>query len=113
MLSSLFRINIGVIECTMVENNLTEAPFFATPCLLGPQGVEEVLPFGNKIRLFLFFHQIFFFVEVLNNFCLYMLNIIFIFFPGKLSPFEQEGLNAMVPDLVGQAKKGVAYVKSA
>lgn len=36
-----------VIECTFVENNLTKAPFFSTPCRLGPNGVEEVLPFGK------------------------------------------------------------------
>ena len=36
----------NVIECTFVENNLTAAPFFATPVRLGPNGVEEVLPFG-------------------------------------------------------------------
>ena len=35
-----------VIECTFVENSLTAASFFATPCRLGPNGVEEVLPFG-------------------------------------------------------------------
>jgi hypothetical protein len=35
-----------VIECTYVENSLTDADFFATPCRLGPGGVEEVLLFG-------------------------------------------------------------------
>jgi len=34
------------VECSFVENNLTAAPFFATPVRLGPNGVEEVLPFG-------------------------------------------------------------------
>jgi len=36
----------GIVECSFVENNLTAAPFFATPVRLGPNGVEEVLPFG-------------------------------------------------------------------
>lgn len=36
-----------VIECSFVENKLTAAPFFSTPCRLGPNGVEEVLPFGT------------------------------------------------------------------
>ena len=36
-----------VVECTFVENNLTAAPFFSTPCRLGPNGVEEVLPYGK------------------------------------------------------------------
>ncbi len=35
-----------MIECSFVENNLTKAPFFSTPVRLGPNGVEEVLPFG-------------------------------------------------------------------
>jgi malate dehydrogenase len=35
-----------VIECSFVENTLTKAPFFSTPVRLGPNGVEEVLPFG-------------------------------------------------------------------
>jgi malate dehydrogenase len=37
----------NVIECSFVENNLTKAPFFSTPVRLGPNGVEEVLPFGK------------------------------------------------------------------
>ena len=37
----------GVVECTFVENDLTPAKFFSTPCRLGPNGVEEVLPFGK------------------------------------------------------------------
>merc|ERR1719197_2301696 len=37
----------NVVECTFVENNLTAAPFFSTPCRLGPNGVEEVLPYGK------------------------------------------------------------------
>jgi len=36
----------NIVECSFVENNLTAAPFFATPVRLGPNGVEEVLPFG-------------------------------------------------------------------
>ena len=37
----------GIVECTFVENDLTPAPFFATPCTLGPNGVEEVHSFGD------------------------------------------------------------------
>lgn len=36
----------NIVECSFVENNLTAAPFFASPVRLGPNGVEEVLPFG-------------------------------------------------------------------
>lgn len=67
--------NKNVIECSFVENNLTKAPFFSTPVRLGPNGVEEILPFGS------------------------------------LSEFEQKGLDAMIPDLIAQAKKGVEFVK--
>lgn len=31
---------------------------------------------------------------------------------GKLSAFEQKGLDAMLPDLIAQAKKGVDFVKN-
>ncbi|CAM9434209.1 unnamed protein product [Pylaiella littoralis] len=37
----------GVQECAFVENDLTDAPFFATPCTLGKEGVSEVHGFGN------------------------------------------------------------------
>jgi len=66
-----------VIECSFVENTLTAAPFFSTPVRLGPNGVEEVLPYG------------------------------------ALSAAEQATLDAMIPDLVSQAKKGVEFVKAA
>lgn len=37
----------AVTACAFVESNLTEASYFASPCKLGPNGVEEVLPFGE------------------------------------------------------------------
>ncbi len=43
----LNRGKADVVECTYVENNLTDAPFFATPCLLGVDGVQEVQPYGK------------------------------------------------------------------
>merc|ERR1719263_1869972 len=36
----------GITECTFVENTLTDAPFFSTPCTLGPNGVETIHPYG-------------------------------------------------------------------
>ena len=66
-----------VVECTFVENDLTDANFFSTPCRLGPNGVEEVLPYGT------------------------------------LSAPEQATLDAMIPDLVAQAKKGKDFVSNA
>jgi malate dehydrogenase len=35
-----------VTMCAYVESGLTDAPYFASPCKFGPEGVEEVLPFG-------------------------------------------------------------------
>ena len=37
----------GIVECTFVENDLTAAPFFSTPCTLGVNGVEQVHEFGE------------------------------------------------------------------
>ena len=37
----------GIVECTFVENDLTDAPFFSTPCTLGPNGVEEIHSYGE------------------------------------------------------------------
>jgi malate dehydrogenase len=36
-----------VIQCAYVESTLTDAPFFASPCKFGKDGVEEVLGFGE------------------------------------------------------------------
>ena len=36
-----------VTQCAFVESNLTDAPYFASPCKFGPDGVEEVLGFGT------------------------------------------------------------------
>ncbi|GAX13176.1 malate dehydrogenase [Fistulifera solaris] len=35
------------VQCAFVESSLTDARFFASPCKFGPNGVEEVLPFGE------------------------------------------------------------------
>jgi malate dehydrogenase len=36
-----------VVQCAFVESSLTDAPFFSSPCKFGPDGVTEVLPFGE------------------------------------------------------------------
>jgi malate dehydrogenase len=36
-----------IVQCAYVESTLTEASYFASPCKFGPNGVEEVLPFGE------------------------------------------------------------------
>ena len=36
-----------VVQCAYVESTLTDAPFFASPCEFGKNGVEKVLPFGE------------------------------------------------------------------
>jgi malate dehydrogenase len=37
----------GIIQCAFVESTLTDAPYFASPCKFGKNGVEEVLPYGT------------------------------------------------------------------
>jgi malate dehydrogenase len=37
----------GVVECTFVESTISEAPFFASPCTLGKNGVETVHDIGT------------------------------------------------------------------
>mmetsp|Transcript_12206 Transcript_12206/g.18257 ORF Transcript_12206/g.18257 Transcript_12206/m.18257 type:complete len:345 (-) Transcript_12206:63-1097(-) len=37
----------GIRECTFVENDMTDAPFFASPVILGKDGVEKILGFGK------------------------------------------------------------------
>ena len=37
----------GVIECTFVKSDVTDAPYFSTPCRLGNNGVEENLGIGQ------------------------------------------------------------------
>jgi len=37
----------GIIQCAFVESDLTDAPFFASPCVFGKHGVEKVLDFGE------------------------------------------------------------------
>ena len=36
-----------VTQCAFVESSLTDAPYFASPCKFGPDGVKEVLGFGE------------------------------------------------------------------
>merc|ERR1719209_1127575 len=37
----------GVVECAYVASDLTECKYFATPLVLGPNGVEKNLGLGN------------------------------------------------------------------
>lgn len=37
----------GIVQCAYVESSLTAAPYFASPCEFGPDGVSKVLPFGD------------------------------------------------------------------
>ncbi|KAG7353127.1 malate dehydrogenase [Nitzschia inconspicua] len=36
-----------VVQCAFVESSLTDAPFFSSPCKFGPDGVTEVMGFGE------------------------------------------------------------------
>mmetsp|Transcript_13936 Transcript_13936/g.41491 ORF Transcript_13936/g.41491 Transcript_13936/m.41491 type:complete len:338 (-) Transcript_13936:2573-3586(-) len=63
----------GITECTFVESDVTDAPFFASPVTLGTDGVEAIhgLP--------------------------------------ELSAVEQANFDEMLPTLIAQAEKGVAF----
>lgn len=37
----------GIVQCAFVESDITEAPFFASPCKFGENGIEEVMGFGE------------------------------------------------------------------
>lgn len=37
----------GIVQCAFVDSDLTDAPFFASPCKFGKNGVEEVMGFGE------------------------------------------------------------------
>ena len=37
----------GVVECAYVASDVTEAPYFATPVVLGPNGIEKNLGLGT------------------------------------------------------------------
>merc|ERR1712020_287306 len=37
----------GVVECSYVASNVTESPYFATPLVLGPNGIEKNLGLGT------------------------------------------------------------------
>lgn len=64
----------NVIECTYVESNITEATFFATPVLLGKEGIKENLGLP------------------------------------KMNAFEKKLLEAALPELKNNIKKGVEFV---
>ena len=36
----------NIKECSFVEKSLTATPFFSPPVTLGPNGIEEIHPFG-------------------------------------------------------------------
>ncbi|ODM95707.1 Malate dehydrogenase, mitochondrial [Orchesella cincta] len=64
----------GVIECAYVKSDVTEASYFSTPLVLGPNGVEKNLGLG------------------------------------KLSPYEQELVQASIPELKKSIEKGEKFV---
>eukprot|EP00934_Nitzschia_sp_Nitz4_P009010 Nitzschia sp. Nitz4//scaffold7_size249615//200769//201874//NITZ4_001203-RA/size249615-augustus-gene-0.39-mRNA-1//-1//CDS//3329558520//9000//frame0 len=37
----------SIVQCAYVESSLTDAQYFASPCKFGPEGVSEVLPYGE------------------------------------------------------------------
>ena len=37
----------GIVQCAYVQSDVTDAEFFSSPCKFGPDGVSEVMPFGE------------------------------------------------------------------
>ena len=37
----------NVVECTFIKSDITEAPYFANPVLLGKNGIEQNLGMGE------------------------------------------------------------------
>lgn len=64
----------NVVECTFVRSDLTEAPYFALPVKLGPNGAEEIYAMD------------------------------------QLSPFEQEKMKEVMPELIKNITKGEKFV---
>ena len=52
-----------VVECTFIKSDVTETPYFATPVLLGKNGVEQNLGMGELSE---------FEKKCLEEVCLYM-----------------------------------------
>jgi malate dehydrogenase len=63
----------SIVQCAFVESTLTEAPYFASPCQFGPNGVERVLGYGD------------------------------------ISPYEQQWLEKLLPELKNQIQKGIDF----
>mmetsp|Transcript_5655 Transcript_5655/g.12328 ORF Transcript_5655/g.12328 Transcript_5655/m.12328 type:complete len:350 (+) Transcript_5655:601-1650(+) len=36
-----------IVQCAYVQSDVTDAEFFSSPCKFGPDGVSEVMPFGE------------------------------------------------------------------
>ena len=36
-----------IVQCAFVESSITDAPFFSSPCKFGPDGVSEVMGYGE------------------------------------------------------------------
>jgi malate dehydrogenase len=101
----------NVVECTFVENNLTPAPFFSTPVsrlfsiVFLPRATTAIF-FASFAYLHLTFQRFLLQVRLGPNGVEEVLHY------GTLSAAEQATLDAMIPDLVAQAKKGVEFVKA-
>lgn len=66
----------GKVECAYIKSDASEAEYFATPVLLGPNGVEKDLGIG------------------------------------KLIEYEKNLVTAAMPELIGNIKKGIDFVKN-
>merc|ERR1712152_93657 len=81
----------GVTECAYVESDVTEAKYFATPLVLGPNGIEKNLGLGTLTEF-----------EQVPSLKLLNTRLIYQYFQGLLA--------AAIPELIGSIKKGEEFV---
>ena len=91
----------GVVECAYIQSDVTEAKYFATPLVLGPNGVTKNLGLGTLTP----FEQvgIKIFIAFVTNIFERISNIFISLF--------QDLLKAAIPELNGSIKKGEKFVE--
>ena len=83
----------GVVECAYIQSDVTEATYFATPVVLGPNGVEKNLGLGTLTA----------YEQVNIDYFSWIKNL-------HLSYYFQDLLKAAIPELNGSIKKGEKFV---
>ena len=83
-----------IVECTFVECDVVESPFFASPVLLGVSWAP--LPFGSKKN-----NLVYFFLQP-NG-------VERVLGPGKLNEYESELLKKALPELRKNINRGIEF----